>query len=256
LNSDYERDGFLLVRNLIGPGEIAAICERFESIWREGVPGYLTRDEKGVINSEERYPRIIHPHRFDSLSRSLLLDPRITSVVAELLDDEPVAAQTMFYWKPPGTKGQALHQDNLYLKGNAGEGCMGAWLAVDNCDEENGCLIVVPGSHKLDLQCPGEADGSDSFTGHYVSAPESMREVPLLMNAGDCVFFGGHTIHGSRSNTSPNRMRRSFICHYIGTRCTESASFYNPLIRLNGEEFGNAASQMGSPCGVAFDGPH
>lgn len=256
LAEGFERDGYALARGLLSAGEVRQVRERFEEIWREGVPGYLEHDEHGVKNSEERYPRIIHPHRFDALSRDLLLDRRLTAVAARLLRDEPLAAQTMYYWKPPGTKGQALHQDNLYLKANDAWGCLGAWIAIDDCDEKNGCLIVVPGSHKLDLQCPGEADSSDSFTGHFVGIPEGMRDVPMIMSAGDCLFFGGHTIHGSHANKSKERMRRSFICHYIGARSSESASFYNPLLTMNGEEVYNAASTMGSPCGTAFEGPH
>lgn len=121
LRAFYEENGYLLIRGLIPRDEIEQIRDRFEQIWREGQEGYLWRDDSGeVVNHCEKYPRIVHPHRFDALSRQYLLDPRITDVVRELLDDEPLAAQTMYYWKPPGTKGQALHQDNLYLQAESG----------------------------------------------------------------------------------------------------------------------------------------
>jgi ectoine hydroxylase-related dioxygenase (phytanoyl-CoA dioxygenase family) len=256
LKTAADRDGFGVFRQLLSAGEVAEIKDRFEQIWEQGVPGYFSRDDHGPANSCERYPRIIHPHRFDEMSLRYLLDPRIGNAVGVLLDDEPIAAQTMYYWKPPGTPGQAPHQDNLYLQANDRMGCVAAWIAIDDCDEENGCLICVPGSHRLELQCPGEADPSISFTGHHVGTPEGFNEVPIRMKAGDCLFFFGTTIHGSTPNVSENRSRRSFICHYIGSRSTESASFYNPLIRMNGEQFENSPSTMGSPCGVAFEGPH
>lgn len=256
LKAAADRDGYIVFPALLSADEVAEIRNRFEQIWNEGVPGYFSRDERGVVNSCERYPRIIHPHRFDEMSRRYLLDPRIAQVIAAMLEDEPIAAQTMYYWKPPGTPGQAPHQDNLYLQANDKMGCAAAWIAIDPCDEENGCLVCVPGSHKLELQCPGEADQELSFTGHHVATPEGYREVPILMQPGDCLFFFGTTIHGSGPNRSTTRSRRSFICHYIGSRSTESASFYNPLIRMNGEEFDNTPSRMGSPCGVAFEGPH
>lgn len=256
LKASADRDGYVLVRGLLSPADVTEIRGRFEQIWREGVPGYFSRDEQGVVNSCERYPRIIHPHRFDEMSRRYLLDPRISAIVGAMLDDEPIAAQTMYYWKPPGTPGQAPHQDNLYLQANDRMGCAAAWIAIDECDEDNGCLVCVPGSHKLELQCPGEANHEVSFTGHHVATPQGFREEPIIMQPGDCLFFFGTTIHGSGPNRSATRSRRSFICHYIGSRSTESASFYNPLIRMNGEEFDNAASTMGSPCGVAFEGSH
>ncbi|MBX7135567.1 MAG: phytanoyl-CoA dioxygenase family protein [Fimbriimonadaceae bacterium] len=256
--ADYDRDGFLLVRSLFGPDDVQAIRARFEAIWNDGVPGFFERQGESYINHVDSmsYPRIIHPHRFDALSRRILIEPRLAAILTDLLDDEPIAAQTMYYWKPPGTKGQALHQDNLYLQGNDGHGCIAAWIAIDTCDEENGCLTVVPGSHRLDLQCPEAANTEESFTGHFVPPPGGFESTPVLMNPGDCLFFGGHTIHGSGPNRSADRCRRSFICHYIGSRSTESAGFYNPLIRMNGKEFHNAAASMGSPCGVEFSGPH
>lgn len=260
LKEEYEKNGYLLVHALLTPEEVKRIRARFEQIWNEGVPGKFERTKEGVITDlKENYPRIVHPHRFDELSKRYLLDPRITDIVALLLEDEPLAAQTMYYWKPPGTKGQALHQDNLYLRADESEvqgGCMAAWIAIDRCDEENGCLQVVPGSHKLDLKCPESANPEESYFGDFVKPPEGFRVEPMIMNPGDCLFFGGHTIHGSGPNRSKERFRRSFICHYIGSRSKESATFYNPLLKMNGEEVWNEASTMGSPCGTAFEGPH
>lgn len=257
LKCDFDRDGYVIVRGLLSGDEVSQIKNRFEEIWTEGVPGHFERKEGTYLNScESGYPRVIHPHRFDALSREVLLDSRIARIVGALLDDEPVAAQTMYYWKPPGTKGQAPHQDNLYLQAEDQAGCLAAWIAIDGCNEENGCLILVPGSHKMELLCPGDADPNLSYFGHHVATPEGYREVPAIMEPGDVIFFGGHTIHGSGPNISTERCRRSFICHYIGSRSTKSASFYNPLIRMSGEEFDNEASTMGSPCGTGFDGPH
>jgi ectoine hydroxylase-related dioxygenase (phytanoyl-CoA dioxygenase family) len=256
LKAEYDEFGFVLAPSLFSLREIAAIRDRFEEIWEAGVPGYFERDAEGARNACERYPRIIHPHRFDDLSRRVLLDARIETIVGSLLDDEPIAAQTMYYWKPPGTPGQAPHQDNLYLQADDAAGCIAAWIAIDECDEGNGCLVCVPGSHRLELLCPGEADPTKSFSGHHVQTPDGMPETAVTMSPGDCLFFGGLTIHGSGPNQSSERFRRSFICHYIGARSTKSASFYNPLIRFSGEEFCNEAGDIGNPCGVAIEGPH
>lgn len=257
IRAEFERDGFVIVRGLLPPEEVDLIRNRFEEIWSQGVPGQFEQHDGDFQNScEKGYPRVIHPHRFDELSKRYLLDPRLIEIVRELLDDEPVAAQTMYYWKPPGTKGQAPHQDNLYLQADDRAGCLAAWVAIDPCDQENGGLILVPGSHKLELLCPGQADPALSFFDQHVATPEGLDEVAAQMEPGDVVFFSGNTIHGSGPNLSEDRCRRSFICHYIGSRSTRSAVFYNPLIRMNGEEFSNEAANMGSPCGAAFDGPH
>jgi ectoine hydroxylase-related dioxygenase (phytanoyl-CoA dioxygenase family) len=197
----------------------------------------------------------VHPHRFDELSKKLLLNPRLLAIVAACLSDEPLGAQTMYYWKHPGSLGQALHQDNLYLQASDAAGCMAAWIAIDSADEENGCMQVVPGSHRLDIICPEKADPSQFYFSDYVAPPEGLSAVPVLMSPGDVLFFGGRTIHGSDPNRSKARSRRSFICHYIGARSSRSAGFYNPLIRADGTEFSNEESD-GGPCGVFVSAPH
>ena len=87
---------------------------------------------------------------------------------------EPVAVQSMFYFKPPGARGQALHQDNFYLRVKPGT-CMAAWLPLDDCDEDNGCLQVVPGSQNWSVLCTVPADTTQSFTDVTVPLPVPAR---------------------------------------------------------------------------------
>ena len=82
-----------------------------------------------------------------------MLDERIEMHLADLMGDEPIAAQSMFYFKPPGARGQDFHQDNFYLRVQPGS-CMAAWVAIDDCDEQNGTMMVVPTSNALDIVCP------------------------------------------------------------------------------------------------------
>ncbi len=65
----------------------------------------------------------------------------LNRVMTALLGAEPYAVQTMFYFKPAGARGQALHQDQYYLRAQLGT-CMAAWMAVDDCDEENGAPVL------------------------------------------------------------------------------------------------------------------
>ena len=102
----------------------------------------------------------------------------------------------MLYFKPPGSRGQALHQDQFYLKVRPGT-CMAAWMALDRSDEENGCLQVVPGSQDLPILCTERADTSTSFTDIAAPLPEGMARVPVIMEPGDVAFFPGALIHGT-----------------------------------------------------------
>jgi hypothetical protein len=93
--------------------------------------------------------------------------------------------------------------------------CIAAWLALDDCDEENGCMQVVVGSHAWPVLCTVGADLNQSFTDVTVPLPADADVRPVLMKAGDVLFFNGQLVHGSYPNTSKDRFRRSLIGHYI-----------------------------------------
>src|SRR4030095_11035978 len=98
------------------------------------------------------WPRVMHPHKFMPLALRYLLDSRILDLLRVLLGEEPLAAQSMFYFKPPGARGQAWHQDNFYLRVSPGT-CVAAWIAIDPSDQGNGGLQLVPGTHRMEVVC-------------------------------------------------------------------------------------------------------
>ncbi len=255
----FHRDGFLVLKGFYRPEEVDMLVETFMEIHRNGpVDGHF--NPKSAEESEgdplKMYPRIMHPHRFNDVARDYLLDARLRPVLADLFGEEPLAAQSMFYFKPAGGRGQALHQDNFYLKVEPGT-CIAAWLALDHVDAENGCLEVVPGTHAMDLFCPEEADRSLSFTREYVPPPPGLEEVPVLMEPGDMLFFNGSLVHGSGPNTSQDRFRRSFICHYIGRSAERMSEWYRPILTFEGTEVVIDANADGGPCGTEITaGPH
>jgi ectoine hydroxylase-related dioxygenase (phytanoyl-CoA dioxygenase family) len=197
----------------------------------------------------------MQPHEFNPLARRFLLDARLRDVLETLLGEEVLAAQSMFYFKPPGARGQALHQDNFYLRVEPGT-CVAAWLACDLIDRENGGLEVVPGTHRMELFCPEEADAELSFAREYVPPPPGLAAVPVDMTPGDVLFFNGSLVHGSQPNSSA-RFRRSFIGHYVGRSTARIGAYYRTLA-MSGERVALPESEGGGPCGTEFSphGPH
>jgi ectoine hydroxylase-related dioxygenase (phytanoyl-CoA dioxygenase family) len=81
----------------------------------------------------------------------------LRSRLSALAGAEPYAVQTMFYFRPPGSRGHGLQQDNFYLEPEPGT-CPAAGMAVDAAAEANGCMQVVPGSHRWPVLCTIGAD--------------------------------------------------------------------------------------------------
>ena len=111
-------------------------------------------------------------------------------------------------------------------------------------------MRVVPGSHELPVLCTEKADLSASFTDVTVPIPEGMPVVPVVMEAGDVLFFNGSLIHGSYPNTSRDRFRRSLIGHYIAGEAENVAQYYHPVLRMDGTQVELGVSERGGPCGV------
>lgn len=249
----YHDEGYLVVRGLFSAEEVAFYKEHFEAMrMAENSPARKDRRQFGQDDPLYVYPRLMQPHRRDEVSLRWLINGRLNQIMTTLLGREPFAVQTMFYFKPPGARGQALHQDQYYLRVQPGT-CMAAWMAVDDCDDENGCLRVVPGSHTWPLLCLTEADTSQSFTDVTVPLPEDTKIIPVVMQAGDVLFFNGQIVHGSLPNTSQNRFRRSLIGHYIVGEAEKVYKWYQPVLRMDGSEVTMGESEVGGTCGVWVD---
>ncbi|MFD4872959.1 phytanoyl-CoA dioxygenase family protein [Streptomyces sp. NPDC058420] len=251
----FEEDGFTVARGLFRYDEIDRLCAEFTALHAAGpVPGHFA---PSVSDDPLRtHPRVMHPHEISALALRFLLDQRLRTVLERLFGEEVLAAQSMFYFKPPGARGQALHQDNFYLRAEPGT-CVAAWIACDEIDRENGGLEVVPGTHRMDLFCPEEADAGVSFAREYVPPPPGLTPVPVDMSPGDVLFFNGSLVHGSQPNHSADRFRRSFIGHYVGRSADRIGSFYR-TVSMSGERVPLAESVGAGPCGTEFapHGPH
>lgn len=263
LTEQFRREGYAVVRGLFTPDEVAEIRETFMAQAANGPVEGLS-DKHYTFSTNDPlafYPRMMHPHKhadkpIGPLSMRYMLDERLHGLLADFLEDEPVAAQSMFYFKPAGARGQDLHQDNFYLRVAPGT-CTAMWLAIDDADRENGGMVVVPGTGDSQIACPQETDNTKFFTSHHVPVPEGLREVAVDLKAGDVLFFNGSLIHGSYPNTSEDRFRRSFICHYVPRASAEVSGGYRPLLTFGSETVEMAAAQGGGPCGAPIPAsPH
>lgn len=258
----FDTQGYVIVRQLWSRDDVLRMRTTFDEMHALGeIPGCfkaLSLTEalaKGDIL--QAFPRMMHPHRVSPVAMAYLLDPRVMTILETILEEPAMATQSMLYWKPPGARGQALHQDNYYLKVEPGT-CVAAWSALDDADEENGSLAVVAHTQNEVIQCPHAADPEKSFTSDEVDLPPGATPVTVEMKAGDVLFFNGNLIHGSYPNRSQTRFRRAFICHYAGLSTRRLSHWYFPLYAADGTIIEREVNTSGGPCGadMAAAGPH
>ncbi len=249
----FRRDGFLVVRNLVSPAEVAELRRHTDDLMQgklpeqtqemsagstpqsgtavqglEAPPAHLSPDEKA-----QYFLRIHMLHRQLELHERYLLHPRVLDVLEVLTGPDILALQSMLFLKPAGKPGQGWHQDSFYIPTHPDTLC-GAWIAIDDADEMNGAMWMAKGSQSEPVYPPHDGNGAgDTIDGiaHVsgVSNPDDAhndlakiadRYDQLLVSAkaGDVVFFGGHVLHRSKKNFSTDRVRRSFVGHFCNAR--------------------------------------
>lgn len=250
----FAQSGYVLVRGLLSD-QVEAMREHFAAIHRDGRPGHYEPDRMAA-DPLDRYPRIMQPHRWDARSRQWLVEPRVLAVLAHIFGEPALAAQSMFYFKPPGGRGQTLHQDQFYLQVHPGT-CVAAWTPLDDVDRANGGLVVVPHTADAEIDCSGLGrPGSYDRGGHSIPIPAGLKAVDVEMEAGDTLFFNGSLIHGSGPNRTTDRWRRTFIGHYVGQSCVKLAKHYHPLVDAAGRDTTREITLDGGPCGLEVLSAH
>jgi phytanoyl-CoA hydroxylase len=134
----------------------------------------------------------------------------------------------MYINKPPdvGNTGiHPLHQDMAYFPWSNPNNVVACWTAMADVTKENGCLVVLPGSHKAGLRdhsVPKWMVGNAGF--HTVADMEWKGDDATKsglqyaeMKAGDTIFFHPFVVHGSGFNNS-KQCRKSMTVHYASAR--------------------------------------
>ncbi|MCO6489996.1 MAG: phytanoyl-CoA dioxygenase family protein [Phaeodactylibacter sp.] len=217
----YKEQGFLIGRGLLSPGEIATLRAEAVEIFKgnrgevEGiVPPDAQADASQILS---RYTAIHFPHKISPVIREALAHPAITGVLQATVSPNVKCMQSMLFVKAPGKPGQAWHQDEYYIP-TRDRSLIGAWIAIDDADLENGCLWIIPGSH-----CEGYIRNRVPYDGNQygdtdtcVLAPYSEADaVPVEVPSGSIVFFNGYLLHRSLANKSRDRFRMALVNHYM-----------------------------------------
>lgn len=214
----YEANGYLLVENLVSAEQLAELKRDTADIFRgkygtEGIQPVADNatDEEAMQN----YLAIHQPHKISAIQKRYMFHPPVLNVLTEIIGSNVKCMQSMLFVKPPGFPGQAWHQDERYIP-TEDRSLTGAWIAIDDATEENGCLWVIPGSHTGEILPTGPQPSGDEYDGigeMCIGVDESLA-VPAEAPAGSVLFFNGFLLHASKKNRS-DRFRRALVCHYM-----------------------------------------
>ncbi|XP_037552060.1 phytanoyl-CoA dioxygenase, peroxisomal [Nematolebias whitei] len=227
----YEENGFLVIRDLVSDEDIQRFRKEFERICRGEVkvPGLIVMRDVAIAKSEfvpdqRAVSKLQDFQESPELFRYCSL-PQILRYVESFTGPNIMAMHTMLINKPPDagkkTSRHPMHQDLHYFPFRPSDRIVCAWTAMERVNRQNGCLVVLPGSHERSLQEHDYPDWEDGVNKMYHGVrnydPDHPR-VHVEMEKGDTVFFHPLLIHGSGMNQT-HGFRKAISCHYASGDC-------------------------------------
>ena len=200
----YERDGWAAPIDIFTPDEVAAIRAELDAA--EAAHGDQLQ-AAGRNNAHYVLPvldRIAH-------------DPRILDAVEDVIGPDILVAGTTLFIKEPETEGFiSWHQDARYI-GLEPHDWVTAWLAISDVNEENGCMRMMPGTHKAPLVEHVDTYGEDNMLtrGQTVPDVDETKAVPVPLKPGQLSLHHPRVVHGSGPNRSGERRVGFAIQSYI-----------------------------------------
>lgn len=188
-----------------------------------------------IENIEDEMSKVFRLHQTGIFNEFIKRDD-LLNIVEDILGENIDCFLSQFIFKNPGAWGQPWHQDSSYFPFDKAPQ-VGAWLATSAATKENGCLVILPGSHKevIHEHLPDDRPGSNyGYT--EIKDHDFKKEMPLFLNTGDLLLFHSFLMHKSYDNKSNNR-RTAMVYHFAetGTDFGELDSPTNEWISVRGK---------------------
>lgn len=239
--TQFERDGYLHLGNVMADGELEALCRRIDEVMmgtaaidysrvmmqldrdpaHNGKPGPQNKGHKGATLSYRK----IQDLELDPLFLSYLQKPMFREICAQVYGaDTPVACFRAMFMNKPAREGTPLvwHQDRWTDLDRDPQ--ITIWTALDPATVANGCVQIIPGSHGK-LVNPEHGSGFLSEE-HIEQIVSKYEPVDLILEAGESVLLHNWMLHSSGVNATDIARRAFSVCYMdAGTRSARGHVF-------------------------------
>jgi len=218
----FNANGYVVMEDAFSAEEIAGLKAEATSICRGDrgeLPDHPAADPAEPDASVlQRFLCIHFPHKCSEIMRRAIHHPLTVQTLTHVIGPNVKCMQSMLFIKSSGKPDQAWHQDEDYIP-TRDRSLTGAWIALDRATTENGCLWVLPGSHRAGILWEQKWHGDRRFDCAEESVDFPYRDeeaIPVEVEAGAVVLFNGYLLHRSLPNRAPEgTYRRSLVNHYM-----------------------------------------
>jgi ectoine hydroxylase-related dioxygenase (phytanoyl-CoA dioxygenase family) len=216
----YQRDGIVFPIPVLSAEEVFFFRGAVESLARNC--------------GEESLKRLDTLHLFFEWAYRLITHDVLLNAVEEILGDDILIYGTLVFYKTPhGSSYASWHQDSFY-SGLHLSPSTSAWIALTASNRANGCMRVIPGSHKLGSM--NHVNVSDpnllNRRGEQVSMMvDESQAIDVVLQPGEMSLHQSTIVHGSNANQS-DEPRIGFIVRFVTSQFTNRDW---PLLRVRGD---------------------
>ncbi|MXV52481.1 hypothetical protein GS399_16015 [Pedobacter sp. HMF7647] len=213
--ASYNENGFLIIKGILKQEGIDQMRKECMAAWEKEKEGF-DPNKSWLQNS-----LLVNIHHQAPTVRDYYFEGPLIGVANQLIGPNVKGATSQLTFKMKGnTKPFGWHQDNGY-----GElepyNALTTLTALDDTDRGNGCLWLIPGSHKQgQIRVEQDEAQKKSQSEIVVDADDSLA-VPMEMKAGDSLIFNCWMLHKSDGNYSTDRDRRILFLRYADADAIE-----------------------------------
>jgi non-haem Fe2+, alpha-ketoglutarate-dependent halogenase len=198
--NQYEREGIIFPVKVFSDDDVAFFRGALEA----------------VIHNCGSPKRLDNLHLFFDWAHRLVTHEAVLNVIQEVLGSDILIYGTLVFYKPPRDKGYASwHQDALY-SGLHLTPSTSAWIALSPSHAGNGCMRVIPESHKTGLLSHSTARDEANLLrrGEQIVTVDESKALDVQLRPGEMSLHQSTIVHGSNPNTS-GEPRIGFIVRFI-----------------------------------------
>jgi phytanoyl-CoA hydroxylase len=216
----YERDGYAVFRHVLDAELIREASDHVEWLQKKNPELRPEKLDWFLVLNDPFWVRLI-------------ADDRLLDIAEKFIGPNIALFASHYFAKPPHDGLPVLwHQDGSYWPLDPCE-VVTLWLAVDDSTPENGCLRVIPGSHRLEFQEHARDTSVENVLSSGIAGVDESSAVDVILRAGDVSVHHPNLIHGSNANTSDKR-RCGLTIRYIPTSTQITKPIGAPFL-LRGE---------------------
>ncbi|MDB5003649.1 MAG: Phytanoyl-CoA dioxygenase [Mucilaginibacter sp.] len=213
--ASFKESGFLVIKGIVKDAGLAQMRQECMTAWDKEKEGF-DPNKSWLQNS-----LLVNIHHQAAAVRDYYFDGPLVDIATQIIGPNIKGATSQLTFKMKGnTKPFGWHQDNGY-----GElepyNALTTLTALDDTDRGNGCLWLIPGSHKEGQIRVEQDEMQKKSQSEIVVKADDNLAVPMEMKAGDALIFNCWMLHKSDGNYSTDRDRRILFLRYADADAVE-----------------------------------